>query len=257
MTQDERLVFLIDYLKEERAELSSLKIPSGFGERKTLFRSLVNVREPSPVSDEFLAVQDEYLQSELKRKHITSIDELTEAEPNIYLWKGDITLLKVDAIVNAANSTALGCFIPCHNCIDSIIHTNAGVQLREECDSVMKQRGAPLETGEAIITSAYNLPSRFVIHTVGPIISGAVTQFDRDALAQCYRSCLALCVERGIESIAFCCISTGVFHFPNDEAAMVAALTVRDFMHSNHPDMKVVFNVFKEEDYAIYKRLLG
>lgn len=271
MTQEERLDFLINYLKGERAELSSLEVPSGFDERRTLLRSLVNVREPAPVSDEFIKVQDEYLQCELGKKHITSIDELTEAEPGIYLWQGDITRLKVDAIVNAANSAALGCFIPCHPCIDNIIHTNAGVQLRGECDAIMKQRGAPLETGEAIITGAYNLPSRFVLHTVGPIVSGAVTQSDRTALAQCYRSCLTLCKERGIKSIAFCCISTGVFHFPNGEAAQVAVSTVQDFMlssihrpfgaaltdRSGHPDIKVVFNVFKNADYAIYQGLLG
>lgn len=257
MTQDERLLFLIDCLKKESAEYSALKIPDNFDEKKTILRALVNMRKPSPVSDEFIAVENEFLQGEQSKKNIATIDKMTATQQNIYLWKGDITALKVDAIVNAANSAALGCFVPCHNCIDNIIHTNAGVQLRLECDKVMKERGTALETGDAIITGAYNLPSKFVIHTVGPIISGSVTKKDKDALSQCYRTCLSLCKERAIKSIAFCCISTGVFHFPNKEAAEVAIEAVRDFVQKNRLDIKIVFNVFKEVDYEIYKRLLG
>lgn len=256
MTQDERLSFLITSLKNERADFGDIEIPKNFDEKKSLFRALMNLRNPAPISDEFILAQDEFLQEELKKKRVTCVDELRPIEPGIYLWQGDITLLKIGAIVNAANSAALGCFVPGHNCIDNIIHTNAGAQLRLECDSIMKKRGAPLETGGAIITGAYNLPSDFVIHTVGPIVGGKLTDDDREKLAECYRSCLALCEEREIKSIAFCCISTGVFHFPNEEAAKIAVDTARNFLSKKKADIKIVFNVFKDEDYEIYKRLL-
>ena len=221
-----------------------------------LFRSQVNKREPKPVSDEFLKKQDELLQLMITEKGITDIANLQPIKENIYLWRGDITTLKVDAIVNAANSGMLGCFIPCHACIDNAIHTFAGVQLRLECDEIMAKQGHPEPTGNAKITAAYNLPSTYILHTVGPIIKDTVTDKDRQLLANCYSSCLELAVKKGIKSIAFCCISTGEFRFPNEEAAKIAIQTVSDFNKNVKHNMKIVFNVFKEEDEQIYKQQL-
>lgn len=256
MTQSEKLTLLIDYLQKESPTTPRCPAPSSFDEQKTLFRSLVNIRPSAPISDDFLLLQDDYLKTELEKKRLTSLDDLEPLDNGLYLWQGDITTLKVDAIVNAANSSALGCFIPCHNCIDNIIHTVAGVQLRLECDTLMRARGKLLGTGEAIITGAYNLPARFVLHTVGPIVTGRVTQKACEELAACYRSCLALCKAHSISSVAFCCISTGVFHFPNDAAATIAIKTVQEFLKKESLATKVLFNVFKEEDYLIYKKLL-
>ena len=176
-------------------------------------------------------------------------------QPGLYLWQGDITTLAVDAIVNAANSAMLGCFVPCHGCIDNAIHSAAGVQLRLECARIMAQQ-AEEPTGRAKITRAYNLPCRYVLHTVGPIIDGQVTRQDRELLASCYRSCLELAATYGLKSIAFCCISTGEFHFPNELAAEIAIRTVKAFQQQNPNRMEVIFNVFKDCDYEIYKKLL-
>ncbi len=184
------------------------------------------------------------------------MEEMQELEKNIFLWRGDITRLKVGAIVNAANSAMQGCFYPNHGCIDNAIHTFAGVQLRQDCAAIMQAQGTPEETGKAKITRAYNLPSDYVLHTVGPIITGELTQHDRDLLRDCYRSCLELAEENSIESVAFCCISTGEFHFPNDEAAKIAVETVREFLQKNK-EIKVIFNVFKELDEQLYRSLLG
>ena len=185
---------------------------------------------------------------------MTRLKDLTPVRPGLYLWQGDITTLAVDAIVNAANSQMLGCFVPCHGCIDNAIHTYAGVQLRLECARLMARQEEP--TGCAKITKAYNLPCRYVLHTVGPIISGAVTQADRELLASCYRSCLELAESNGLHSVAFCCISTGEFRFPNELAAEIAIQTVGEWQRQNPEKIKVIFNVFKDSDYEIYKRLL-
>lgn len=253
MTQEERLTFLLDYLLRERQE--KFDVPADPQGRRQLLRALMNVRMPAPVSDEFLGVQDAYLQEEIRRKGITDLQELEPVEPGIYLWQGDITTLRCDAIVNAANSQMLGCFVPCHGCIDNAIHTYAGVQLRLECARLMTgQEEEP--TGNAKITKAYNLPCRYILHTVGPIISGAVTQADRELLASCYRTCLELAAETGLGSIAFCCISTGEFHFPNELAAEIAIQTVGEWQRQTPDKIKVIFNVFKNRDYEIYKRLL-
>ena len=253
MTQDERRIFLIKRLLSEESRYRNLRIPTDETEQRTLLRSLMNVRPPRPIGEDFLAVQDEYLREETARKGVTDIADLTPVEPGIYLWRGDITTLKCGAIVNAANSGLTGCYAPCHGCIDNAIHTYAGVQLRLACAELMEKQGHEEPAGGAKITPAYNLPCGYVLHTVGPIVSGEATERDRELLASCYRSCLELAQENGIKSVAFCCISTGEFHFPNAQAAKIAVRTVRRYRGST----EVIFNVFKEADYAIYRELLG
>ena len=257
MTQTERLTFLINYLLNENDKLKTIDIPADNMARKQLLRSLMNIRLPKPASREFLVVQDAYLQEECTRKGIISLSDISRTQPGIYLWQGDITRLSVDAIVNAANSAMLGCFVPCHGCIDNAIHSAAGVELRLECSRIMEKQKAEEPTGKAKITKAYNLPCRYVLHTVGPIIRGAVTERDCKLLSDCYRSCLELTAAYQLNSVAFCCISTGEFHFPNEKAAEIAIQTVRNYQkrHQNSPE--VVFNVFKDYDYEIYKRLLA
>ena len=202
-------------------------------------------------------MQDAYLQGETAAKVITDIADLTPLQPGLYLWQGDITTLKCDAIVNAANSGMTGCYIPNHRCIDNAIHTFAGVELRLACAELMEQQGYSESTGRAKITPAFNLPCKYVLHTVGPIIDGRVTKADKELLASCYRSCLELAAENGLESVAFCCISTGEFHFPNEQAAQIAVETVKEFLKAQTSVKKVIFNVFKDLDKAIYEKLLG
>jgi len=254
MTQIERRVYLINYLLSERGETT--EISNDEYSQKRLLRSLFNVRMPAPVSEDFLRVQDEYLQEEAARKGITDIADLEPVQKGIYLWQGDITTLKCDAIVNAANSQMLGCFNPCHGCIDNAIHTYAGVQLRNACYELMTAQGHEEPTGQAKITRAYNLPCQYVIHTVGPIVSGRLTARDCEMLKSCYLSCLKVADENDVNSIAFCCISTGVFGFPQKEAAQIADQTVMDYKEKHNSDIKVIFNVFKNEDLAIYKKVL-
>lgn len=208
-------------------------------------------------SKDFLEMQDAYLQEECVQKGVISLSDISMAKPGIYLWQGDITRLSVDAIVNAANSAVLGCFVPCHGCIDNAIHSAAGIELRLECSRIMEKQGAEEPTGKAKITKAYNLPCCYVLHTVGPIIYDKVTEKDCNLLSDCYRSCLELAATNQLKSIAFCCISTGEFHFPNEKAAKIAIQTVQDYQRKNQNGMEVVFNVFKDSDYQIYKQLLG
>ncbi|HIT34158.1 MAG TPA: protein-ADP-ribose hydrolase [Candidatus Faecousia intestinigallinarum] len=257
MMQTERRNYLIAALLKERPEYSEIEIPEREEEQKALLRSLLNLRPPAPVTDEFLTIQDAYLQEETRRKGITNVHDLQPLQPGLYLWQGDITTLKCDAIVNAANAGMLGCFCPNHGCIDNAIHTYAGVQLRLACAEFMRRQGCWEETGKARITPAYNLPSRYILHTVGPVIAGRVRKSQEEQLASCYRSCLALAAEKGVESIAFCCISTGEFHFPNRRAAEIAVRTVRGFRAQTNSKMEVIFNVFREQDFAIYRRLLA
>lgn len=252
---NERLLWLIKFLLSENDEYKNIIIPDDENERFRLFRGLVNVRPPKPVSEEFLDVQDELLLELRREKGVTDYKDLTPVEPNIYLWRGDITTLKCGAIVNAANSALLGCFCPNHGCIDNAIHTFAGVQLRLKCAEIMRKQAHEEETGGAKITPAYNLPCEYILHTVGPIVCGALNKKHEQQLASCYRSCLELLKQNGVKSAAFCCISTGEFHFPNKRAAEIAVETVRDFLRSD-PDIEVIFNVFKDEDYEIYKRIL-
>ena len=257
MTQEGRRAFLIQRLLSEQEKYAGICIPEEKEEQKILLRSLFNIRMPKDISNEFLSIQDEYLQEEIAQNGITDFKDLEPVSEGIYLWQGDITTLRCDAIVNAANSGMTGCYVPCHKCIDNCIHTFAGVQLRLECAEQMRKQGHEEETGKAKITSAYNIPCKYVLHTVGPIVSGEVTQRDRELLASCYQSCLELAEKNDIKSIAFCCISTGEFHFPNDKAAEIAVQTVRHFREQQKSDMEVIFNVFKDADYQIYRRLLG
>ena len=254
MKQTERRVYLIEYLLAERGE--RIEIPNDAYNQKRLLRSLFNIRMPKETSEDFLQIQDVYLQEENRRKGITDIADLQPVQDDIYLWQGDITTLRCDAIVNAANSQMLGCFRPCHGCIDNAIHTFAGVQLRRNCNEIMQKQGHNEPTGQAKITPAYNLPCKYVLHTVGPIVSGRLTEEHCELLKSCYSSCLKLAEKNSCKSIAFCCISTGVFGFPQREAAQIAVDTVKRYKEENHSDIKVIFNVFKDDDYAIYNEIL-
>ena len=247
----EKLDYLIKTLN------SNIGVPQDKKEKEDLLRTLMNIWEVEELSDKFYKLQDEYLQEKLAQEKLTSLEELTEIEKNIYLWQGDITTLKVDAIVNAANKALLGCFIPHHRCIDNAIHSKAGLQLRQECFDIMQNQGQYEKTGQAKLTSGYNLPAKYVVHTVGPIIYDKVEERDKELLASCYRNCLELAVKNGIKSIAFCCISTGEFRFPNELAAEIAVLAVRTFF-KNNPEckIKVIFNVFKDSDFDIYRKVL-
>ena len=257
MKQSERRIFLIKSLLQERTEYKDISISSDIEQQKHLLRALMNVRAPQQIGTEFLRIQDEYLQYEIAAKGITDVAELTPVQQGIYLWQGDITTLKCDAVVNAANSGMTGCYIPNHRCIDNAIHTFAGMQLRLVCDNLMEQQGYPEPAGGAKITPAFNLPSRYVLHTVGPVISGKVNKYERELLASCYRSCLELAAENKLESVAFCCISTGEFHFPNELAAEIAVQSVKEFFRLQTGVKKVIFNVFKDLDKNIYQKLLG
>ena len=254
MTQAERRIYLIKYLLIEQA--SEIRIPNDAAEQKLLLRGLLNVRPPMPASNEFIAVQDEYLKEEIKRSGITDYKTLSPIADGIYLWQGDITTLKCGAIVNAANSKLLGCFCPNHRCIDNAIHTLSGVQLRLACNELMEKQSFDEPTGKAKITPAFNLPCQKVIHTVGPIVYGRLTEKDCDLLRSCYLSCLEIAENDGVKSIAFCCISTGEFHFPNDKAAEIAIKTVKEYKKRTGSRIEVVFNVFKDRDKEIYRKLL-
>ena len=257
MEQNERRLWLIKELLRESGEYRGIMIPKDEDGRRQLLRGLMNVRMPGPISRGFVEVQDRYLQEELKRKGITDVRQLEPLQDKIYLWRGDITTLRCDAIVNAANRGMTGCYHPNHRCIDNCIHTFSGVQLRNACAGIMERQGHAEGTGHAKITEAYNLPCRYVRHPVGPIVHGRLMDRDRELLADCYRSCLELAAEKGLESVAFCCISTGEFHFPNDTAAEIAVRTVKEFMAANRNSPEVIFNVFKEKDYDIYRQMLG
>lgn len=258
MTKKERLIFLIQTLLKESPEYHNTPIPKGLAEQRMLLRALMNVWAPKPIDENFIQVQNEYLQEVIEEKGVTDLDDLTPVKDNLYVWQGDITTLRCDAIVNAANSQMTGCYIPGHACIDNCIHTYAGVQLRYDCFQKMQKQGFEEPTGQAKITPAYNLPCRYVLHTVGPIVSGHLTKRDCDLLAGCYTSCLQLAADYHLESVAFCCISTGVFHFPNEKAAEIAVTSTTDFLKQNDTTIKkVVFNVFKDNDKEIYERLLG
>ena len=256
MNQIETRLFLIQALLKEQPEYRDIDIPSDAASQRQLLRELMNVRRPANIGADFLQVQDAYLQAAAASKGITDAADLTPVQPGLYLWQGDITTLRCDAIVNAANSGMTGCYIPNHRCIDNAIHTYAGVELRLACAELMEKQGHPEPTGQAKITPAFNLPCRYVLHTVGPIINGRVTRRDRELLASCYRSCLELAAENHLESVAFCCISTGEFHFPHDLAAEIAVRTVREFLQKQTSVRRVIFNVFKDQDKAIYEKLL-
>ena len=269
MNQDERLDYLVEQFKEDSVRYRNLETPADPAGKKRILRSLMNIRMPKMLAPAVLAVQDEYLQERIRENGIVRISDVpTIAEQGsthphakqISVWQGDITRLAADAIVNAANSQMLGCFVPMHACIDNCIHTYAGVQLRAECYrqmSALREKFGPdyeQPTAVPLLTDGYNLPAKKVVHIVGPIVNGPLTkELERD-LSDCYRNTLDLCLEKGIRSAAFCCISTGVFHFPNQRAAQIAVQTVTDWLEQ-HPDgmERVVFNVFKDEDKAYYE----
>lgn len=257
MNQKERRSYLIQELLKEDIRYQDMEIPEPEEEQKRLLRGLMNIRAPKKIGREFLQVQDEYLQVENKARGIVEPDAFTPMSEGLYLWQGDITTLRCDAIVNAANSGMTGCYVPNHRCIDNCIHSFSGIQLRLACARMMQEQGYEEPTGRARITKAYNLPGRYILHTVGPIISGPLTKKDCELLEGCYRSCLELAAEHGLESIAFCCISTGEFHFPNERAAQIAVDAVKEFMQRKTSVRKVIFNVFKDQDREIYSRLLG
>jgi O-acetyl-ADP-ribose deacetylase (regulator of RNase III) len=262
MNQSEKRIYLIKELVAENPNLRGTRIPADSGDQRRVLRSLMNIRWAAPISEEFEKIQDEYLQEVNKDRGIVEIDELEEKEKELYVWQGDITRLRVGAIVNAANSGMTGCYSPCHACIDNCIHTYAGIQLRNYCQNMMdtlaKEHGGTYEepTGLAKITPAFNLPCDYVIHTVGPIVSGRLTGEHERLLASCYESCLKIADENEVASIAFCCISTGVFMFPNERAAEIAVDTVRSYKEKTGSGIKVIFNVFKDPDKELYQSLL-
>ena len=256
----EQCRWLIRKLLEEMPQYQYPVFPYTEVRQKRLLRSLMNVRPPMPVSEEYLKIQDAYLQEVMAEKEITDAESLKPcpADSRLFLRQGDITALRCDAIVNAANSQLLGCFQPCHSCVDNMIHTMSGVQLRLACHEMMEKQGHEEPAGRAKITPGFNLPCRYVLHTVGPVVNGLLTDTHREQLAACYRSCLDLAKEKGLGSIAFCCISTGDSCFPNQEAAEIAIQTVRTWLEDNPKGIRrIIFNVFKDEDREIYERLLS
>ena len=257
MNQAERRLFLIEAFLDELPDGASVRIPKNATEQRRLLHGLMNVRAAGLPSAEVLRVQDEYLAECNAERGIVYLDSLTPIRPHVLLWQGDITALASDAIVNAANSQMTGCWAPNHLCIDNCIHTFAGVQLRYECDRLMEAQGCSEPTGSAKITKSYNLPCKYVIHTVGPIANGHPSAMHREQLAACYRSCYGLAKNQGLKSIAFCCISTGVFGFPQKQAAEIAIATVSDLIEADSCPLNVVFNVFLDEDARIYSKLLA
>ena len=261
METGERLRYLIQFLLAEMPQYraQAAAFPPDGPARRRLLRALMNVRPPMPLSPDFLRAQDALLAAEAAEKGIVDGDALppVPSDPRLVLWRGDITRLRADAIVNAANSALLGCFVPCHGCIDNAIHSAAGLQLRDACSRLMAAQGHPEPSGRARLTEGYNLPARYVLHTVGPVVRGRVTQQDRRDLASCYRACLELAAAHGLHTVAFCCISTGEFHFPNREAAEIAVAAVKEFLDGTTTSIgRVIFNVFQDIDEGIYRRLL-
>lgn len=257
MNQKERRIYLIKELLKEIKGHENDALPESEDEQKAKLRGLMNIRKAKEISPTFLRIQDEYLQNEIERKGIVDSSLLPMIRDRISLWQGDITLLKCDAVVNAANSAMTGCYRPNHRCIDNSIHTYAGVQLRLTCESIMKAQGFPEPPGKAKITPAYNLPSKWIIHTVGPVVQNAVTENDEKTLASCYRECLRLAEDNALNSIAFCSISTGVFGFSKRRAGEIATAAVLDYLDKSSSIKRVVFNVFSDDDNRIYTELLS
>jgi len=272
-TQEERLNYLIEVLKNENSQYKNFETPASIKDKKVMLRSLMNIRPPKETSAEILKIQDEYLTERAKEKCIVYLKDIKTIKENINsknpysqkisVWQGDITKLSCDAIVNAANSQMLGCFVPMHTCIDNCIHTFAGVQLRYECNKIMnefrKKYGDDYEqpTAIPIITDGYNLPAKKVIHVAGPIVTGTLTQTNIEDLKNCYKNILDMCLKNNLKSVAFCCISTGVFNFPNEKAAEIAVETVTSWLKRNENEIdRIIFNVFKQEDKTLYEKLL-
>ena len=264
MTQDERLEYLVSAFKTDSGYYRDLDTPPDRDGKRRILRSLMNIRMPGRLPEDVLRVQDAYLSGRIRENGIVTLADIPVTKGILSIWQGDITRLAVDAIVNAANSRMLGCFVPMHTCIDNCIHTFAGIQLRLACSEQMEklrvQHGPDYEqpTAEPMLTDAYNLPARKVIHIVGPIVEGQLTSTHETQLADCYRNTLEMCLENGLRSVAFCCISTGVFRFPGDRAAAIAVETVTEWLERHEGVMeRVIFNVFKDEDRMLYERLLS
>jgi O-acetyl-ADP-ribose deacetylase (regulator of RNase III) len=262
MDRNKNISHVIRRLLAEHPDAGNYTIPASLDDRQYMLRALLNVRPPEPVDDELLTEQDIELQAQLADKGSVKVEDIapSQLDKRLCLWQGDITRLQVDAIVNAANSALLGCFVPNHRCIDNAIHSAAGIQLRLACQEIMEAQGHPEPTGQAKITPGFNLPSRYVLHTVGPIVRGGEPGREQcEELASCYRECLALADRNGLQSVAFCCISTGVFGFPQGPAASIAVRTVREYLDATQDTniRTVIFNVFKDDDYEIYQRLLS
>ena len=248
---------LLDDLPQVRADAAAFG-PDAASQRR-LLRSLMNLRPPMPLRPDYLALQDELLSAEREEKGVVDASALpgSAADPRLKLWRGDITRLAADAIVNAANSGLTGCYCPCHGCVDNAIHSAAGLQLRDACARIVRRQGPPAPARPAPGPPRVNHPSRYVLHTVGPFVTGPLRREDCAQLAACYRACLTLAAAQGASTVAFCCISTGEFHFPPDRAADIAVRTVRAYLAETHAEIKVIFNVFKASDEALYRRLLG
>ena len=263
MTQEQRLDTLVEAFKADSVQYKDLQTPADTEGKRRILRSLMNIRMPKKLDDSVLAVQDEYLRERIRENGVVTLSEIPVIRNGMSIWQGDITRLAVDAIVNAANSQMLGCFVPMHTCIDNCIHTFAGVQLRAECNRQMNQlrirygRDYEQPTAVPMLTDGYNLPAKKIVHIVGPIVEGQLTKALEKDLADCYRNTLDLCAENGLRSVAFCCISTGVFSFPNRRAAEIAVETVSEWLdeHKGRID-RVIFNVFKNEDKEYYEKLL-
>ena len=263
-TQDQRLDYLVEAFKADSGEYRDLQTPADQEGKRRILRSLMNIRMPKALPDSILAVQDEYLAERAIEKGIVQVSDIPIMRDSLSIWQGDITRLAVDAVVNAANSQMLGCFIPMHTCIDNCIHSFAGIQLRLACarqmEQLRKQYGEDYEQPTAVpmLTDAYNLPAKKVVHIVGPIVEGSLTHVHEIALADCYRNTLDLCVDNGLRSVAFCCISTGVFRFPDRKAAEIAVHTVTQWLAEHKGSMeRIIFNVFKDDDRVIYESLLS
>ena len=258
MNHEEQRVWMIRELLSEETRFKGCSVPEDAREQKDLLRDLMNVRPPREISPAFLAVQDAYLTEENEAAGITDAATLSpcSTDKRLCIWQGDITSLKIDAIVNAANSGMTGCYRPLHNCIDNCIHSRSGIQLRLKCDAIMQRQEHEEPTGQAKITPAYNLPCKYVLHTVGPIVDGELTKRHCELLASCYRSCLELAEKNGLKSVAFCGISTGVFRFPKERAAEIAVRTVKDYLDTHTGVEKVVFTVFSDSSRAIYENIL-
>lgn len=264
LTQEQRLDYLVEEFKADSVEYKNLETPKDTEGKRRILRSLMNIRMPKNMAEDVVKVQDEYLKERAADKGIVELSDIPVVRDGISVWQGDITRLAVDAIVNAANSQMLGCFVPMHTCIDNCIHTFAGIQLREECSRQMDQlrlkygRDYEQPTAIPMLTDAYNLPAKKVIHIVGPIVQYKLTPALEKDLADCYRNTLDMCLKNGLKSVAFCCISTGVFHFPNKRAAEIAVETAQEWLREHTGYMeRVIFNVFKDEDKDIYERLLS
>ena len=262
-TQDQRLSFLVEEFKTDSVQYKDLVTPEDTEGKRRILRSLMNIRMPRKMDEDILSVQDEYLQERIREKGIVEPGEIPVIRDRMSIWQGDITRLAADAIVNAANSQMLGCFVPMHTCIDNCIHTFAGIQLRAECDRQMNRlrirygRDYEQPTAVPMLTDAYNLPAKKVIHIVGPIVEYKLTEELEKKLADCYRNTLDMCLENGLRTVAFCCISTGVFRFPNRRAAEIAVQTAAEWLSGHDGQMdRVIFNVFKDEDREYYEQLL-